>query len=76
MHECVWALYCLFSLTQLSSTMPGEAKETITQLSSLKAIAEQAVVQANLFPSSKKLPEDSEALRSKYINYMAQYLNV
>lgn len=50
--------------------MSGEAKEPTTQLSSLKAIAEQAVVQANLFPSAKKLPED-DALRSKYvcINY-------
>ena len=50
---------------QLSSTLSSEAKEATTQLSSLKAIAEQAVVQANLFPSAKKLQED-DTLRSKY----------
>jgi len=45
--------------------MSNEAKDTTTQLSSLKAIAEQAVVQANLFTSSGKLPGDNDALRSK-----------
>lgn len=55
----------IFFVIQLSSTMSSEAKEPTTQLSSLKAIAEQAVVQANLFPSAKKL-EDDDTLRSKH----------
>lgn len=46
--------------------MSSEAKETTKQMSSLKAIAEQAVAQANLFPSSKKLSEENDALRSKH----------
>ncbi|XP_065899735.1 CCR4-NOT transcription complex subunit 3-like [Dysidea avara] len=48
---------------QLSSTMTTDTTTT-PQLSSLKAIAEQAVVQANLFPPSRKLPEGGDALRS------------
>ena len=56
----------IFFVIQLSSAMSSEAKEANTQLSSLKAIAEQAVVQANLFPSAKKLQEDNDTLRSKY----------
>ena len=42
---------------------------TTPQLSSLKAIAEQAVVQANLFPPSRKLPEGGDALRSECAMY-------
>lgn len=53
-------------MMQLSSMMAGETKENTTRLSSLKAIAEQAVVQANLFPSAKKLTEENDALRSMY----------
>lgn len=52
-------------LNQLAAAMSGEPKENTSQLSSLKAIAEQAIVQASLFPSSKKLPDDSDTLRSE-----------
>jgi len=52
-------------LLQLSSTITTDTTAT-PQLSSLKAIAEQAIVQANLFPPSRKLPEDGDALRSEY----------
>ena len=55
----------LLSLLQLSSTITTDTTAT-PQLSSLKAIAEQAIVQANLFPPSRKLPEDGDALRSEY----------